>query len=243
MEVNVLGSSSSGNCYLLQGKKETLILEAGVPYKNILKGLNFDISNVVGCLVTHEHLDHAKAIKDLTQKGIDVYASHGTLVRSMAMNHRGHIIKSEKQFTVGGFTVLPFAVEHDAAEPLGYLIQHQEIGKLLFITDSYYCKYKFKELNHIFIECNYSAEILKDNLKQGYIPIGLRNRLIKSHFSLENVKEFLKANDLSHVKEITLIHLSDSNSNSQQFKEDTEALTGRPVYVANKGLSLDLSIF
>ncbi|HEK4983654.1 TPA: MBL fold metallo-hydrolase, partial [Clostridioides difficile] len=60
--IKILGSSSRGNCYLLQLENETLILECGVSYKEILKGLDFSLENVVGCLVTHEHKDHSKAI-------------------------------------------------------------------------------------------------------------------------------------------------------------------------------------
>lgn len=242
MRLKVLGSDSSGNCYLLQGKKETLILECGLHYKTILKGLNFNISNVVGCLVTHEHKDHSKAVCDIISKGnIDVYASYGTLSNAMNIkNYHQKVVKSEKQFDVGGFTVLPFEVEHDVAEPLGYLVMHKEMGRLLFITDTYYCKYKFKNLKHIMIECNYSEGIINENFEDGNINLNLRKRLIKSHFSLENVKEFLKANDLNQVKDITLLHLSDANSDGKQFKEDIEKLTGKPVYIAAEGLEIEL---
>lgn len=75
MKIKVLGSSSRGNCYLLQLKKETLILECGINYKDILKGLDFNLESVIGCLVTHEHKDHSKAITELTNNGIDVYSS------------------------------------------------------------------------------------------------------------------------------------------------------------------------
>lgn len=237
MKLKVLGSGSSGNCYILEGEKETLIIECGLPYKTILKGLNFDLSKVAGCLVSHEHKDHSKALKDMLYNGIDVYASIGTLtVLGDEIGHRSKVVKSELQRIVGGFTILPFEVEHDAAEPLGFLIQHKEMGKLLFITDSYYCKYKFKGLDHILIECNYSNEILKTR----ELPKTLKGRIIKSHFSLENVKDFLKATDIRQVKDITLIHLSDSNSNAKDFKEEIERLSGKPTYIADKGLEIEM---
>lgn len=237
MLLKVLGSGSAGNCYLLQGEKETLILECGLPYKTILKGLSFNLNNVVGCLVTHEHKDHSKAIPDFTRNGIDVYSSEGTLVRSMPMMHRGKVIKSEELFKIGQFIILPLEAQHDAAEPLSFLIQQSEFGKLLFITDSYYCQYKFKDLNHIMIECNYSMKILQEK----ELPKGLKTRIMKSHFELENVKEFLKSNNLSQVKDIILIHLSDSNSNAAEFKKEIEKLTGKPVYIADKGLEMELT--
>ncbi|WP_234121156.1 MBL fold metallo-hydrolase [Clostridium hydrogenum] len=240
MRLKVLGSGSSGNCYLLQNKNETLILECGLPYKTILKGLNFNLSNVVGCLVTHEHKDHSKAINDVLNNSIDVYSSNGTLKAMNIESYRAKIIESEKQFKLRGFTILPFEAEHDAAEPLGFLIQHSDFGKMLFITDSYYCQYNFSKINRIMVECNYSKSILNENIESGLIHPTLANRLLKSHFSMEHVKEFLKANDLSQCREIILIHLSDSNSNAAQFKEEIEKLTGIPVYIAEKGLELEL---
>jgi phosphoribosyl 1,2-cyclic phosphodiesterase len=240
MLLKVLGSGSSGNCYLLQGEKETLILECGLPYKTILKGLNFNLCNVVGCLVSHEHMDHAKAFSEILGASTDVWLSEGTMKALSEKNHNTYrfplLCSSECLFKIGTFIVLPLEAQHDAAEPLSFLIQHQEFGKLLFITDSYFCKYKFKDLDHILIECNYSIEILKEK----DLPKGLKTRIIKSHFSLENVKEFLKANDLSQVKDITLIHLSESNSNAALFKEEIEKLTGKPVYIADKGLEIEL---
>lgn len=241
MRLKVLGSGSSGNCYLLQNEKETLILECGLPYKTILKGLNFNIGNVVGCLVSHEHKDHSRAVIDLLDNAIDVYSSEGTYEKLLVFhNYHTKVIKSEQQFTVSNFTVLSFETEHDAAEPLGFLIQHRDMGKLLFITDTYYCQYKFVGLDHIMIECNYSSGILQKNIDKGLIYPILANRLLKSHFSLENVKEFLKATDLKSVRDITLLHLSDDNSDAERFKEEIERLTGVATYVADAGLEINL---
>lgn len=243
MKLKVLGSGSAGNCYLLQREKETLIIECGIKYKDILKGLNFDISNIVGCIISHEHKDHCKAMRDILKAGIDVYTSLGT-ARAISEEfyietyHRLNFIKSEEAFKVGEFTVLPFKTQHDAAEPLGFLIYQKEIGKLLFITDSYYCEYKFQDVDHVLIECNYSNEILQER----ELPKTLKNRIIKSHFELGNVKEFLKATDLKATKEIMLIHLSDGNSNAAQFQAEIEKLTGKPTYIADKGLEIELEV-
>lgn len=241
MRLKVLGSGSSGNCYILQNEKEILVLECGLPYKTIQKGLNFNLSDVVGCLVSHEHKDHSRAVVDLLNNAVDVYSSEGTYEKLLVFhNYHTKVIKSECQFKVGNFTIAPFETEHDAVEPLGFLIQHKDIGKLLFITDSYYCQYKFSGLSHIMIECNYSMDILQNNIDKGLIHPALANRLLKSHFSLENVKGFLKETDLSSVRDITFLHLSAGNSDAERFKEEIERLTGVPTYVADTGLEIEL---
>lgn len=240
MKLKILGSSSKGNSYVLETEKETLMLECGIPFKDILKGLNFNLMNVAGAVVSHEHKDHSKAINDVIKNGIDVYSSNGTFKSLGISNYHCMEVKSKQQFKVGNFTIMPFDTQHDCAEPLGFLIQHNEMGKLLFITDSYYCKYNFTGLSHILIESNYSLDILNDNIEKGYIPYSLRNRIIKSHFSIEHVKDFLKATDLSKCKDITLIHLSDGNSDSKAFKKEIERLTGLPVYIAQDGLEIEL---
>lgn len=240
MKLKVLASGSNGNCYLIQGDNETIILECGIRYKQILEGLDFNLENVVGCLVTHEHKDHSKSIEGLNKNGIDVYASKGTFESLGIEHHRGKVIESEKLFKVGNFTIMPFETKHDAKEPLGFLINHKEIGNLLFITDSYYCEYNFNNLNHILVECNYSKNILDENIENGVIPVSLRNRIVKSHFSLNNVIDFLKSNDLSKVKNLLLIHLSSSNSDSDYFIQETAKATGLAIDVARKGLEIYL---
>jgi phosphoribosyl 1,2-cyclic phosphodiesterase len=244
MRLKVLGSGSSGNCYILQGAGISLLLECGLPWKQILRGLDFNISNVAGCLVSHEHGDHSKAVVGAMNAGIDVYTSVGTVealnISGWAMNsYRLSFAQPIKQFKAHDFNILPFEVEHDAAEPFGFLIHHPDMGKLLYITDSFYCKYRFT-VEHIMIECNFSIDILRRNMEMGGLDPVLAQRLLKSHFSLENVKEFLMANDLTNVRDITLIHLSDKNSDSQLFKWEIEKLTGKMVYIASPGLEIEL---
>lgn len=143
------------------------------------------------------------------------------------------MVKALEQFRIGTFTILPFDTQHDAAEPLGYLVYSNKTKeKLLFATDTYYIRYKFQGLTHIMVECNYASDILQSNIQEGLVPEGLKNRLLQSHFSLEHVKEFLRVNDLSNVQEIWLIHLSDGNSDAKRFKKEIQELTGRMVFVA-----------
>lgn len=175
--------------------------------------------------------DHSKAVKDIMRAGIDCYISAGTAEALGLSGHRVHIIKAKQQFQVGTWTVLPFETQHDAAEPLGFLLANQDGERLLYATDTYFIRYRFANLNVIAVECNYSSDILKRNVEAGAVPKELKSRILKSHFSLENVKRFLQANDLSKVEAIFLLHLSDGNSDAEKFKREIQELTGKMVFI------------
>ena len=118
LKLKVLGSSSSGNCYLIENENSKLILDAGVNFKDVQKALNFDFKSVQGVLVTHEHMDHLKYAPNFAMNGVDVYASAGTFLKLDLKGHRFKVVQALQQFTIGDFTILPFDTQHDAAEPL-----------------------------------------------------------------------------------------------------------------------------
>lgn len=241
MKLKVLGSSSKGNCYLLENETECLILECGISFKDIKIALDFNLRNVVGALSTHCHLDHAKSIKDISKSGINVYSSYGTFAALELTGSHLVIIKAFRQFKVGGFTIMPFDVHHDVAEPLGFLINHKDMGTLLFATDTCYLEYRFKQLTNILIECNYSEKILLENMDNGSIDSSTGVRITSTHMSFENCTEMIKANDNPNLKNIVLLHLSDGNSNAKEFKEVIEELTHKRVEIADKGLEIELN--
>jgi phosphoribosyl 1,2-cyclic phosphodiesterase len=116
------------------------------------------------------------------------------------------------------FAVQPSRLKHDANEPFGFLTQIPNVGTVLFATDTY-LQYTFDGLNNIMLECNYRQDILDANVEAGLLPAKLRARTMKSHCSFDTCKEILLANDLSHVHNIVLIHLSDGNANAKEFKD------------------------
>ena len=231
IEILPLASGSRGNCYHITDGSTPLLLECGIKYNDIQKRLNFRASEIAACLISHEHFDHSKAVKDIMRAGIDCYMSRGTAEALGISGHRLNIIKAKQQFRIGTWAILPFETQHDAIEPLGFLLVNQAGDKLLYATDTYYIRYRFRGLTHIAVECNYSMDILRANIEAGLVPVELKNRIIQSHFSLENVKKFLQANDLSKVREIWLLHLSDGNSDAEMFKREIQELTGKMVFV------------
>jgi phosphoribosyl 1,2-cyclic phosphodiesterase len=239
MILKILGSGSSGNCYVLENDNEILLLECGIRFDRIKPAIDFNISKVRGCIITHEHKDHCKSVAEVVAAGINTYSAGATLeAMGVASHHRTHAVTHGVPFTVGGFKIMAFDVKHDAIKPFGYLIQHADTGKVLFITDSYYSPGRFQGLNNILLEANYSKAIIDSKVRDGYIAEFLRNRVLRSHMSLETAKDVLRANDLSAVNNIVLIHLSNSNSNATGFCEEITRLTGKTVTIADAGITI-----
>ena len=243
MELTILGSSSSGNCYVIQSAREALVLEAGIDFQEVQRALDWNVSKVAACLITHEHQDHSARVNDFLNARIRVFTSAGTISkiqRAGAFDPYLRAVKAGQPFTAGRFQVIPFKTKHDSAEPLGFYIRHPEMGTLLFATDTYYLPFTFDGLNNILIECNYSREILEDNIEAGKLPKLVRNRVVQSHMSLDNCIRTLQANDLTRVNNIVLIHLSEGNSDPQDFQRRVREATGKTVHIAQPGKKIKL---
>lgn len=223
MKLKVLASGSTGNSYILETEAQALVIEAGVPFKKVLR--NVDHRKIVGVLVSHEHKDHSKYIEEYKRYG-KRYVSNEQL--------------SKKAEWFGEFRVRAFEVFHNVP-CYGYLIEHSEMGKLIFATDTGYIEYKFPGVNHWMIECNYSKDILDQRVKEGF-NTHLADRIVKDHMSLETCKLFFARNDLKATRNIVLLHLSDGNSHAEQFQKEIEELTNKPTYIADEGLEIDLSL-
>lgn len=236
MEFKILASGSAGNCCLVDDGRYKVMLDCGLPIKKINRLTSYKTHEVDACLVTHQHLDHCKAIKNISDIGIDCYALPET---KEALGFTGPWIKTfklQEQFKIGSLTVLPFPLEHfdpdgTPCPNAGFLIGSDYGGKMIYITDTSYSKYKFTGLSLIAVECNYSHEILEANIEAGIVPAIMRNRLLQSHFALKNVKEFLQETDLSRVERIYLLHLSENNGDEELFVNEIQHLTGIPAYV------------
>lgn len=241
MILRVLNSGSLGNCYLFEAKDSTLIVECGVPFKEVKAALNFNVSQVCGAIVTHEHGDHSKGILETLRAGIDVYASSGTIGAIGLKSHRLKTVTNGQVFNVGPFKIKAFDVKHDCKEPFGFLIHHPECGNVLFLTDTYYVPYKFRNLNNILVEANYCQKIVDQRTANGSLVGVVKDRVLESHMSIDTCIDLLKANDLRQVNNIVLIHLSDGNSNEKEFKSKVMKATGKNVHVASKGMKIPLN--
>lgn len=223
LNVHIIASSSAGNAIVIDDGVSTLLLDAGLTYNKLSKHVK--LSEVEAVLITHEHQDHCKAVPEISRRGMDIYMSHGTAQKMPSVYHKQAI--SLIQVETDNWYILPFEVEHDAAEPLGFLCESKNSGaKAVYIVDSSYIDYDFTGITHWIIEANYDEEILANGDHKEW----LKDRIRRSHFSLDGLKRFLGSSDLSKTEAIYLVHLSDSNSDEKRFIQEVEALTGVPVY-------------
>lgn len=223
MKLKVIGSGSSGNCYLLECNNECLIMDAGIPIKDIKAGLDYDLSKVVGAIVTHNHQDHSKSLKDIRNMGIKVLTP----------------FESEnlwQKSTFGKFQIQSFDVPHNGEKNAGFLII---IGtqKILYITDFEYCPYCFAKtkVNHILVECNYQDDYLDKDLPNF-------EHKVRGHCGLETCKEFIEQNKTSSLRTIILLHLGEGIREPKQIVSEIKKLVDFDVLVdyARAGLEIDL---
>lgn len=224
LSVKVLASGSKGNCYLLTYNEQTLILDCGIGIKEIKKGLNFNLLNVVGVIVSHEHLDHSKSIDDLKNMGIPVFAPY----------ELGNVKKAHMR--VGNFEIATFDLPHDGTWNNGFLIKAGS-QKILYMTDFEYCEYVFTKhkVNHILIECNYQSK---------YVKRGLTNyeHKIRGHCELDTCKEFIKVNATNELRTVLLLHMGVETCDFEECVAEIKTATQNEVYIdyARKGLEVEL---
>lgn len=228
MDIKIIASGSSGNAYLIGDGRTRLLLDAGIPFKRIQIGCGFRTSSIDACLVTHRHSDHAEAIPKLIERGITVYSN-----ADVAEFYEGvQELTALREHTVGTFRILPFEAEHDVP-CYGYQVTSTATGeKLVYITDSAYVKYTFSGLTHIMIEANYDEDIMLDNVRDEKVPFSLAERVAGTHMSIDTLIDLLRANDMTRVRQIYLLHLSDNNSDAEVFKKLVQQETGAEVYIA-----------
>jgi phosphoribosyl 1,2-cyclic phosphodiesterase len=228
-EIKILATGSKGNAYIIQDDDKSILIDPGIPIKELRKRSNFALSGLDFCLLSHEHKDHSKAIKDIMRMGIQTAMSAGTLQTFEPNGSLYQILMPMDVWEHCGWKVLPFETQHDAAEPLGFLILSPSGKKILYATDTYYIEYRFSGVTHYLVECNYSEKLLKENAT---LNESVKRRIRQSHFELSNVVKFFQSQNLSATEKIYLIHLSDENSDAAVFIEEIEKATGLPVYLS-----------
>ena len=228
--LKVLGSGSSGNCYILENENEALIIEAGLPFMEVKKALNFNVMKIVGMISSHEHGDHYKYFEQYKNAGINS-ACFGTGIPEYDADKMKYYLVS-----MGKFRIKIFPLVHDVP-CYGFYITHPEMGSLVYASDTEYIKYRFKNVNHFMVESNYDMQFV-DRDEPNY------EHRLRGHMSLDTALKFISTNDNPALRNVVLIHLSDKSADSALFKQKTEETVkyGANVYIAEKGLEVDMNL-
>lgn len=234
MILKTVATGSSGNCHLLIADNgETLILDCGVPIKEIKKGLGWNIKNVVGVLCTHRHLDHSKSLKDFETMGIPICKPYKDLLMNQFL--------ANSYFTVRTFdlTTIDKKWTHTNADgspcPIyGFLITHKEMGRMLYITDCELIKWRYRDINHVLLGVNYDKNLISGDEAK-------KNHVFRGHMSIDTACEFVKANASAQLQNVIMCHLSSENADAGKFIEKMKkAVPNVNVCVAEPGMELEL---
>lgn len=234
MKLKVLGSGSSGNCYILESDTEALIIEAGLSFKEVKKALDFNVRKIVGVVVSHCHLDHAKYVSEYEKAGIPVFKPYDGMKDMNLKGGAGFKIQAFPNQSKDGHW---FHGNSDGTECpcYGFYIQHPDIGNLVYITDTECIRWRFSEVNHILVESNHSRELI-DRGSAKY------THQITGHMEIDTTCEFLKANNNPGLRNVVLLHLSNESASEEEFSDRAKRVVDCPVYVAEKGLEVSLDL-
>ena len=218
-------SGSSGNLYVATSNSgKRLMLECGVAWKKVQIALQYNLADICGCLVTHCHNDHCKAVNEVLKAGIQVHSSNGTFNKLELSGRKINPMEAMKQYVIGEYKVVPFNTIHDCEEPFGFLINCDDQW-LLFATDTAYIKQKFEiPFSIICIECSYEKDVLTENVESGVVNESLAKRLLTSHMEKEVTKRYVSQFcNLRLCQELHLLHLSGQNiADKKAVREEFE---------------------
>lgn len=236
IEIVSVGSSSSGNSYIIMADGRTIILDVGLPAKKItgaLEHLGTDPSEVDAVLITHEHTDHVKSVRAVSRKCCNAlfYASRGTMEHTENFRYvpeeRIRPVSAGEMITdIDGIEIGVFALSHDASEPLGFTVRSGD-SKLAVVTDTgiindeIYCAIADADL--LVFEANHDVDMLM--FGEYPYPVKVRIKGDRGHLSNDYAGEVLASilserNGAKDPLQIMLAHLSFHN-NAPLFARQT----------------------
>ena len=248
-----LGSGSSGNCYLLSSDGVTILIDAGIGIRMLkrhLQSFGFEMSDIAGVLVTHDHADHIKSVGKLAAEfAIPVYATesvHAGISRNycvsprLSVESKRYVVK-DVSFGIGPFVITAFDVPHDSSDCVGYRI---EVGGLRFclLTDVGHVTDRIKEevgeANYLVLESNHDLEMLM----AGPYPAHLKGRISgpTGHLSNSEAGELLAGWSSPKLRRVWLCHLSEENNHPELARKTVDGILRSYGIVVGVDFELDV---
>lgn len=225
MNVTILSSGSSGNATLIQHQGLNLLLDCGCSFKNLKEKLDkveCDIKSLDYVFISHEHVDHVRAIEQISKKlDSKLVMSKGTYLalkdKYTLDEDKIKIVGHLESFTIETLSIGSLLLSHDANEPLLFVFKHSS-AKFWFFHDSGYMPTKYfsllKNPTLMIIESNYDVEMLLNSQKY---PHYLKMRIHGDDGHLSNDQTFGYVQNLigSNTKEIIIAHVSENNNDEE----------------------------
>jgi phosphoribosyl 1,2-cyclic phosphodiesterase len=246
--ISILASGSTGNSTLLETSSTTLLIDAGLGKKEMLR--RFEAlgrarpERVDGILVTHEHSDHSTGLAQMAREfNCPAYLTeptHREIVKMFAAEDREkpaspaggpdrkpsrpsrkaqidrvEYIRAGERFQIGDIEINPFAIPHDAADPIGFTFRSSGT-KVALTTDLGYMpelvKYHLREADFLILESNHDLDMLKVGPYPWYIKQRVMSRT--GHLSNSVVSDFLADSEVfdGRARHLVLAHLSEQNN-------------------------------
>lgn len=236
MKLDVIGSGSKGNSYILHDEESAIIIDAGINLTLIKRCIDFKINKIKAVICSHIHSDHSKFIQKYLDLHIKVFMP-SSVKKNYENNEYAIVVLPKEKICVDKFQIIPFELPHDGTENYGYYFYENSMGRLLYMTDMEFSPYSFKNLRvqHLLIEANY-IEDLVNREAENYA------HQIRGHCSLNTCKGIVETNKTPDLRTVTLIHLSNKACDPNRvLKEIKEVSGGRvEVNVAVPGLRVEL---
>jgi phosphoribosyl 1,2-cyclic phosphodiesterase len=228
--ISILASGSAGNSTLLETEHTALLIDAGLGKKEMLR--RFEAlgrqkpDHLDGILISHEHSDHSNGLGQLQREwkclAFLTEPTHRVIQQMLkdqgikkTIDHVQYVHPGEK-FEIGDIEVTPFAIPHDASDPVGYCFKANGI-KVAIVTDLGYLpelvKHHLREADFLILESNHDLEMLK----VGPYPWHIKQRVMSrtGHLSNATVSDFLADCEVFDglARHLVLAHLSEQNNN------------------------------
>ncbi|MEG0073651.1 MAG: MBL fold metallo-hydrolase [Clostridia bacterium] len=239
-----LFSGSKGNCQLIQTENTNILIDVGVSYKKIkeaLTSLSLSIKDIDGIFITHEHIDHCRAVKQIAKnEEIKIYATSGT-IKGIDIEYAHYIeIDKLKEVEIKNLKIKHFSTSHDCLMPCGYTVETDD-SKLAISTDlgimtSTVLK-NLENSNLVYIESNHDVGMLE----MGPYPYFLKRRVLgeEGHLSNEACSKTITHLVKHGVKSFILAHLSEHNNTPELALETVLSdLAMSNLNVANLNISI-----
>ncbi len=234
MKFSILGSGSKGNSTLVISGSTRILIDNGFSGKETLARLarlGIDSESLTALIVTHEHDDHIKGVGILARRlGIPVYANGPTFraaERKLGKLPACFEFGTGEAFVLAGLHIHPFAVSHDTADPVGFILDdgHASLG---YCTDTglvtRLIRHHVEKCQALILEANHDEQMVKN----GPYPFSLKQRVLSKQGHLANMEAIRLATELAEgkLRSLVLAHLSAINNHPDIVRQAVQKHLG-----------------